>query len=284
MHNTAPDGGGAYLVADDVLLAGVWAYDNVASDEGGAVLVGGGTVAVQSSTFRANEARMYGGAVLVWGVDRLTFSGNRLYGNDAFGASAVMVVPDDFATLAFTENRVAENTGWRSVWFRVWAEGVSLDVRDDVFGGGGMTPLEISDDYGVGVGYGAGWDIRIRDNTFVGGRTQRLGLVHVSNESNATLDLRNNIFAHANGSDAVLVNGAAVTEDYDLFWGNALRDLSGVAMGPHSAVADPTFARWVDDGWFRDDWLRPGAAAVDLGDPALVDGNGTRSDIGARLR
>lgn len=284
VQNVAPTGGGLYAVSDDILLAGVVAFGNDATTgEGGAALLAGSTIAVQSSTFRGNDA-VRGGAVSVSGVDRLTVSGNRIYGNGAGFGAAMMVVPSDFATLAFAENRVAENVGFGSVWFRVWAEGVSLDVTNNVFGGGGSNVLSVHDDTGVGVYYGAGWDIAIRDNTFVGGRTHRLGLVYVSNESNAVVDLRNNIFAHCTGSDAVSVNGAALTEDYDLYWGNALRDLSGVPMGAHSSVADPTFFRWIDDGWFRNDWLRPGAAAVDLGDPTLFDGNGTRSDIGARLR
>jgi uncharacterized protein (TIGR03382 family) len=102
--------------------------------------------------------------------------------------------------------------------------------------------------------------------------------------SNATVTATNNLFAYNEGTALARSGGgwAAGSPGYQGFFGNDA-DLVGGSVDGDDVTADPRLAGFTDDGICGNDDLWPGFGSplIDAGDPAVVDPDGGRSDIGA---
>jgi len=92
--------------------------------------------------------------------------------------------------------------------------------------------------------------------------------------------IRNNIIA--DNEYGLVISDYTADTDYNLFWNNVSNTWSNAQMGQHSIIADPMF---VNDSIplteIYDFHLQMYSPAIDAGDPAILDVDGTRSDIGA---
>jgi MYXO-CTERM domain-containing protein len=95
-----------------------------------------------------------------------------------------------------------------------------------------------------------------------------------------TTSARNNLFAYNSGT-ALLRSSGTLTHTYNGYFSNSANVTGGT--GATDVLADPLLAGFLDDGICGNDQLWPGFGSplIDAGDPALVDLDGGRSDIGA---
>ena len=103
------------------------------------------------------------------------------------------------------------------------------------------------------------------------------GSIHTEND-NAVI--RNNILAN-NANNAVRGFPPYVDMDYNIFWNNE-NDLYGLTYGDSDKVADPMFVKDTlpNPDLDFDYHLQAYSPAIDAGDPAILDVDGSRSDIG----
>ena len=96
-----------------------------------------------------------------------------------------------------------------------------------------------------------------------------------------SFDLRNTAVAWNRGAVAVRADTATVTAAYDAWWENTGGNAEGFSPSDEVAAA-PGFVGYASDGDASDDSfaLWRSSALVDAGDPALLDPDGSRSDIG----
>jgi MYXO-CTERM domain-containing protein len=102
--------------------------------------------------------------------------------------------------------------------------------------------------------------------------------------SNSTQSLRNNLF-YDNGAGLDLSVGNLVTVTAMAFnwFGDAARVFNYPTAGNDVSGDDPELAAWSDDGDCTNDLLFPafGSPLIDAGAPALLDPDGSVSDVGA---
>lgn len=122
-----------------------------------------------------------------------------------------------------------------------------------------------------------------RNNTFVGDESPD-GMLRLWG---ATADVRNNVFAFADGA---ALNADALSAGifaYNDLWANTtdtMGDLDvSVVLADHSLQADPAFVSWTAGGDFSANDFHPagGSPLIDAGDPVFVDPDGSVGDIGA---
>jgi len=92
--------------------------------------------------------------------------------------------------------------------------------------------------------------------------------------------IRNNIIA--DNEYGLVISDYTADTDYNLFWNNVSNTWSNAQMGQHSIIADPMFVN--DSIPLTENYdfhLQMYSPAIDAGDPAILDVDGTRSDIGA---
>ncbi len=92
--------------------------------------------------------------------------------------------------------------------------------------------------------------------------------------------IKNNIFAH--NYKGVWSYGEQGDVDYNLFYDNTYLHYQNLPLGPNDITADPMFYNDTAAllGGTYDYRLQKYSPAIDRGDPALIDVDGTRSDIG----
>lgn len=132
----------------------------------------------------------------------------------------------------------------------------------------------------------------LQNNTFVGNSGRQAD--HVLQQSQEAV-LVNNVFAGGSGRRAAYLIGPGlyfndspnVRGNWNLFFANGI-DLRGAPradLGPDTLFGvDPMVTSYTPDGDCTNDDLTPlpGSPLIDGGSPALVDEDGTRSDIGYR--
>ena len=92
--------------------------------------------------------------------------------------------------------------------------------------------------------------------------------------------IRNNIIA--DNEYGLVISDYTADTDYNLFWNNVSNTWSNAQMGQHSIISDPMFVN--DSIPLTENYdfhLQMYSPAIDAGDPAILDVDGTRSDIGA---
>jgi hypothetical protein len=92
--------------------------------------------------------------------------------------------------------------------------------------------------------------------------------------------IRNNIFSENHIGIKV---ASPPNTNYNLFWKNDINATNGYGIGPDDIFADPMFVKdTVPNSQMNFDFhLQKYSPAIDKGDPAILDVDGSRSDIGA---
>ena len=121
------------------------------------------------------------------------------------------------------------------------------------------------------------------NNTFLGNLANGRGGAIYQVDATSTVILTNNLF-HSNTADldpwaAVDIAAGNVTGGFNLFWDNA-RIHAAPSLPDDSILGDPALADVTGD-CSADVRPDPAGPAHDAGDPAIVDLDGSRSDIGA---
>jgi predicted outer membrane repeat protein len=274
------DGGGAiamgqtYLTLNDVTIA-----DNEAVQSGGGIHATQGNIQADGVRFLRNKAGNSGGAIEVgevyFAVKNSSFVGNRAATNDGgaiYAGRAGMWLGD----VAFVGNRAGGQGGALAVWnaggplTRVVIAGNTAGVQ-----GGGV--------------YLAGYtDNQLTNVAIVGNRApEGAGAVVTSDGYEADFD--NAILAFNRpdaGHAAVWVyEHSYATFAYSDLWHNGT-DVAGIdsPVGTDGNVAvDPEFVSYDRTKAARtwDLHLAAGSPVIDAGDPAILDDDGSPSDMGA---
>lgn len=240
---------------------------------------GGQPLTVRSSAFLGNDTGVWadvdavvtdnlfrgnGAGVQVYDLDDQVVARNLFCDNGPGGALALTVAYVSGNPVAeVRNNRFVENHGAN---------------------GGAIT--------GASGGYGTLGTVWLRGNTFVGNDGSRAAHVYLVD---ADAIVEDNLFVGGGaGGPAFATRGTGwygappptVTGDWNLFAGNAGGNygasLSAGDFGPSTQWGvDPLFVDFLADGRCGDDLhLQAGSPAIDAGDPALVDPDGTRRDLG----
>jgi MYXO-CTERM domain-containing protein len=264
-------------------------FTGATAGAGGVFAIDGGSVDVTGCTFEANTADH--GSVFELVTSPLLASGSRFVGNVAADAATIScdgapcslddatfdgnlapqgaaVSAGGGATLALTSSVVCRHGGVGAIEI----QGGTLSLRNDVF---------VGNDVERGLVSAVGSTVDVLAVHFVG-NTASGGAGAALSTSGSDVSLRNTLVAWNDAAGPVVdVPGADLTGGWSLFHGNTTADLPG-GLRPTDVSGDPLFPRPAP-GTCDAALLAPPIAspAVDAGDPALVDADGTRSDIGA---
>ena len=254
----------ANLTADDLLLAA-----NTADDEGGGIyLPAGRSLDVTDMEALFNSSTLTGGAIHAEGVATITDAS--FSDNDATAGGASVYNRGDLTVTAsaFTGNGDAAAPSFGGSLYS--DAGSQIAVRSCSFQG---EEVAIQ---GAAL-YATGASGEFVNNTVDGIVNTFLGCAVAMVSSD--IDIRNNHFTDCAGGPPVFAGGAPLpTASYNNFHGNAAGgDYHGFASTTGDTHADPLYA----DAAAGDLRLLLDSPALDAGDPAVVDPDGGRSDIGA---
>ncbi len=305
--------------ADTVVHITNTTFDAGSAETGGAIYARKATIDITDSVFTSNVAQDAAGtlyandvALTVTGSD---FSGGRTTGSRTDGATLYL----DSATTTLTDTTITDGRATRNGG-AIYANAGSLTLDRVILtgnhgvGGGaayltGAAVLRVTDTatcgnvatgaggaFNLGGGVDALWT-RVSSITdsgaggFLSAQGAVLTLDHVDVldaggsgaavvASGGTVAVRDALIAWsaARGLDA-----PGATVDYDAFFGNVGGDLSaGTTLGAGPVSGDPLLARYLRDGVCGNDDLRvsPTSPLIDAGDPAELDPDGSRTDIG----
>lgn len=275
----AGSGGGlAAIWSDGLGLDGVTFQDNTAAGAGGGAALSSveATVAIQGAEFVSNVAGSGGGGLSVeWHTD-LVIDDSRFTSNVA-GDRGGAIQAYALEGFDLRHSRLCTNQGARGgalATERLGAEQVSnnLFVENAAEHGGALYRQSFEEN-------------AIWNNTFVGNTASTAGGAFYTEEE-APADLRNNIVAASTGTAVYAEDAGAARLAYNGWSDNVPTDAGGALTVAHdvdgNVVADPGFVAYSVGGCEDDDLrLAAGSAFCDAGDPALLDPDGTRSDLGA---
>ena len=140
---------------------------------------------------------------------------------------------------------------------------------------------------------GTGSTLSVSNATFVGGDTVYGGVLHSHNSDSATATLRNVLLADAHADLGALfyhAHGDGLAGDVAYLHHDATSDDGELRTNPSSGswtetdVSAATIAFVDTSAPLAADWdlhLASGSAAIDAGDPTILDADGSRSDLGA---
>lgn len=240
-------GGGLYVGGGVVVIEACTFQSNNSEGSGGGVRAIRADLTVRDSIFRDNTADIDGGGLMLEELVALNVTGNRFEGNDAPRAAAAGNFDWEGGAESWTRNVFVENLG-----------GSIVLLKNSV-------------------------DAEFRNNTFVGDESPD-GMLRLWG---ATADVRNNVFAFADGAALNADTLSVGTFAYNDLWGNTadtMGDLDvSVVLADHSLQADPAFVSWTAGGDFSANDLHPaeGSPLIDGGDPVFFDPDGSVGDIGA---
>ncbi len=267
----SPDrhGGALYLASATVLGQGLRFVGNSADDDGGAIyLTGDSDLNLQEFEAQLNTAGGGGGFILTEGsadLDQGSFTDNQA---PAGGGLALVR-----GQLTLTGSDCNSNGGPAEPNFggSLYADtGSQITVRNCTF-----RDEEVA--LQGAVLYGIGCSGEFINNSVNGIQNSILGSTIALTSS--SLDIRNNQFTNIVGGPPLFATGAPLpTAAYNNFFGNGgTGNYTGFASSGGDSEADPLYAD-PDTGDLR---LLLDSPALDAGDPALIDPDGGRSDIGA---
>jgi hypothetical protein len=265
------DGGGIHateprqVLVRNVVFAGA---GEVWGDRGGAVFAtatGGAPVVFEDVRFEQVRSTDQGGAIWASNValscTRCTFDRTR----GSFGGAIYAA----FATLQVEQSLFCGTHG--SLGGGVFSS-ADTTIRTSLF-------VE-----GTGSANGTALYANGGDWSFVNNHVLGMGspsAAHISSLATSAA-VTNNLFLENAGTALSVPAGAVVT--YNWFWGNATDANAALDATNSAGVADPLLVDWQRDGDCTNDALWPTpilSPLLDAGDPALLDPDGSRSDIGA---
>ena len=236
-------GAGIHVEGGSPIATSLVCEDNIGADEGGGLYLASGTPRFVNSAFSNNAATSQGGNFHV-AAGTLTLDATAVRGGSAqFGAG--------IATVA----------------------GATLDLESCVFAG------NVAQFIGGGI-YSTGAAATLRNVTFDGNRgTLAAGDAIYAGSCPSPWALRNGLITNhvSAGNTACVFSGMAPALDWNFFFGNAGGNVSGGALGPNDAITNPLYV----NASMGDVALGLHSPAIDSGDPALLDPDGSRSDRGA---
>lgn len=283
--NTAGYYGGAVATWDysDLTVRGAGFYDNAAPTSGGGAVFfypvdsGAGVLDVTGSTFTGNTATD-GGAFWIGWANQASLAGNRLEENAATGTGgAVLAYVTNTTALTdnlFCANAAATGGGASVQWTATDTWRHNRFVANTAANGGAAHRY-------------ASYAGALVQNTFVANAATGWGGAY--NASWAYADFRNNVVADTTSGTGVYTAEAGTEANtpvaYSGWSDSAVADGSGyfwVEDGTNGNVVttDPGFVNW-DASCGADLRLLATSPFKDAGDPALLDRDGTRSDMGA---
>ena len=236
-------GSGVYLNGGTLTLDGVEVSGNTGAIEGGGFYIAAGTLDATGVLCANNAASASGGHVRAVS-GQATFRTSELRAGGANFGGAIALGAG--TTLALSSVVVAGN-------------------HANIIGGGVYAQSAQASCINVT------WD---RNQSTPGG-----GDALFAGTPSAAWTLRNCLVTnHTSAANAAwsFSGGSAPVLDYNTYFGNAA-NVSGATLGAHDTVADPLYV----DGPAFDFALGMHSPALDSGDPAILDADGTRSDRGA---
>jgi predicted outer membrane repeat protein len=282
LFNHADNRGGAALVATDaeVDVEGSW-FESNTSGEGATFnsYLGTGALYVRASTFLDNVADLHGGA-LHGEVSNaaLVFEDNLFVGNEA-GIGGGALTSDRSTDFRVVRNRFCANRalsgvgGGAALLYKAGA--ARSEWTNNVF------LNNTSGSQGGALAFLSGSHATVHNNTFLDNAGVNGGAIVFGVNG---FDLRNNLVAGTTAGSGVVASGGLVAAaDFNLWWDNVPMDRVGVSAAPGDVSAAPELLGWTADGDCLADvvWPAAGSPAIDAGDPALLDPDGSRSDVGA---
>ncbi|MEQ1568244.1 MAG: MopE-related protein [Myxococcota bacterium] len=286
--NSAAYGGALYIDGDaDLTVVGSTFDDNHATaGNGGALRVyatGAPAITIDTSTFTANTATGFGGALAATTqngallgelvLESTWFSNNTADNGGALSISNIDTI--DAAHVVLCANEADNDGGGARVSNagfsgHQWTNTLFSDNRAGGSGGGmrldGAGPTDILNDAFLG-----------NDAAFIAGGGLSITGTDVS--------VANTLVAWTDGGGGVgddLLD-FDLSVDYSAFYDNADGDLPLLVGGTGNLFDDdPQLASYSADGDCTNDqvWPRAGSPLIDAGDPGYTDPDGTRSDIG----
>jgi predicted outer membrane repeat protein len=217
---------------------------NVAGGDGGAVFADAGALTMSDSSFFSNEADN-GGAVAATTGGAVNLRRNDLWNNAASAdGGAVRLVGGGTKTLranVFSSNNANTDGG---------------ALRTD------------------------NCDVTVQNNVFVDNTANSGAALFHTGGGSDDLSLRNNILSHHTGT-AAREDSGSILSNYNLWFQNGT-DVSGFNKGGGEiSGSNPLYVSFSNDNAFNDDHLvQANSPCVDAGDPAILDPDGSRSDIG----
>ena len=244
---------------------------------GGAVYVNtGATLTVTNSTFEGNSTRSAGGAIYVDNGGTFMATGSTFSQNQAGDASlgSVMVLNSVVATpstgtfsrCSFFGNSAPGNSSYGTVHAHL---GSTLHVSNSVFAGNTMGLVSAVQSLGDGT---------FINNTLYDNRNRASGTSSAVSfsTSSATWVVANNIIYGNTATYQVLFADATnKTMAHNLIQGNSINNIPtriGALTVPATAAGLFASTTAIDADYLR---LLPGVAAIDGGNNAYIDGNGT---------
>ncbi|MBM4116246.1 hypothetical protein FJ251_00645 [bacterium] len=264
--SSARRGGALHLQGGQIGGSGVSFDLNAALDEGGAVyLDAASSLALGASAWTDNSAGPAGGAIAALGpvaLDRCALSDNSAAAGGALHAAAALTVTGS----AFAGNG---NPALTTFGGAIYSLNAPLAIRSCSFQGDAVS-LQ-----GAAL-YAQGSSGQFRNNSCEALIGPYAGAAIVCN--GAALDLRNCQFTHIAAGFPVFASGANLpTAGYNNFFGNGSGDYLGVTSAGGDTHVDPLYVGAV----VGDLHLGLDSPSLDAGDPAILDPDGGRSDIGA---
>ena len=247
---------------EDLVISGSRFVGNTAAYDSGAVYAGyARSVVIEDSWFEENEGSQVsaedynaeGGALYLYANTDVSVHRSTFCGNSAGSGGAAYVYYN--TTDTWTNNIFVGNVALR---------------------GGSLMHYYVTETSQV-------------NNTFAGNVARDVGAVEYF--IYGALEFVNNAVVDSGTASAVDIydstSASASRLEYDGFYGNDGGEATG-AWSPAEefeghVFEDPLFVDWTDDGDCSNDDLRLGQGSPfrDAGDPEILDGDGTRSDIGA---
>lgn len=244
----------------------------------------GSTVSIQDSVIANNKANLEGGGLWLRYTDQLVLDRVDLMNNGGeeglFGGGLFM---SGVQTATLHETRIAGNTAYYGGGFYATATSVAADwtnvlVQENLarIGGGGC--------------WVASELLTATNMSFLGNQALDTGSALCLYETHG--DFTNLLFADNFGAAALYAHdtnsGFYSTFKYSAFVDNEGGHLSGELLPEELDEAgnltdlDAGIMGWSQDGDWANDRivLSPSSPLIDAGDPALLDGDGSRSDIG----
>lgn len=260
--------GGAVHLAGSSLLGEATFSANTADDSGGALYVDAtSAVDLAASSFTGNLAGPGGGAIEAVGsvvCDGCGFADNSALAGGGLRASGPLTLGD----CDFSGNGDPATTNFGGAIHAL--AGAVLDVHNCRFRGDEVA-IQGAAFYAAGAsGSFVNCSVDGVTNTFAGCAIAC---------NNAPVAIRNSQFTNLGGGPPIFASGASLpTAAYNNFFGNGgSGDYLGFASSEGDTHADPLYA----DRPAGDLHLHYDSPALDSGDPALLDVDGGRSDIGA---
>lgn len=275
-------GGGALRIegGGSALLERVTITDNHASAVGGGIW-SAGALTVRGSTFRGNSAS-YGGQLACVGAGAVCTVEDTVF--DAGMAIGGGAVYGEGASITLANSALCSNAAIGTAGLETSAHGGAVFGQDAALTLTNVTLYANTADDRGGAVFVDGGSADLVNNTFLANEaTGEGGALAAIDVDASLLHVVNNLVVD-NVSAGVAVSTSGANGGYNLFFANVpddaapgplATDVRGDDPGltdPRRAAPDDPCGAWIPDA---------DGPAIDEGDPALSDPDGTRSDIGA---